>query len=236
MKLTVLGSSSNGNCYLLHNEMECLVLEAGIPFQEVKHALDFNVRKITGVLVTHSHGDHSKYVPYYLKAGIPVFSTNTVQQKYSKYINMISLKRKKIRIGQFVVTPFEVKHDVECFGFLIEHKEIGRMLFATDTEYIKYRVKNLNVIMVECNYSRKLLNRNMTNAEHVMKGHLEFETCKDFLNINKNYDLKNVILIHLSDSNSNQDLFKKEIKEIVQCPVYVAEKGLELNIGLVPFQ
>ena len=42
MKLRILGSSSSGNCYLLEDESECLVIEAGLPFKEVKKALDFN--------------------------------------------------------------------------------------------------------------------------------------------------------------------------------------------------
>ncbi len=56
MRLIVLGSSSSGNCYILENENEALILEAGIPFLEVKKKLDFNIMKIVGVLVSHSHG------------------------------------------------------------------------------------------------------------------------------------------------------------------------------------
>lgn len=36
MELKVLGSSSNGNCYILDNGKEALILEAGVRFQEVK--------------------------------------------------------------------------------------------------------------------------------------------------------------------------------------------------------
>ncbi|MEB3374489.1 hypothetical protein SFC43_18645 [Bacteroides sp. CR5/BHMF/2] len=49
MKLIVLGSSSSGNCYILDNGTESLIIEAGIRFQEVKKALDFNLRKVVGV-------------------------------------------------------------------------------------------------------------------------------------------------------------------------------------------
>lgn len=230
MKLSVLGSSSKGNCYLLHNKEECLVIEAGIPFMEVKKVLDFDVSKISGVIASHEHGDHSKYAEDYLKFGINVYSTSVIRKKYSKYINMISLKNKKFRIGNFIVTPFEAEHDVECFGFLIEHKEIGRLLFVTDTEYVRYRFKNLNHIMIECNYAKRLLDKGSPNAEHVMRGHLELETCKEFLSVNKNDDLRNVLLMHLSDSNSDERLFKKEVSEIVKCPVYIADRGLEIDM------
>ena len=70
MKLKVLGSGSSGNCYLLENDTECLVIEAGVSFMEVKKAIDFNVKKIVGVISSHIHQDHNKYLEQYKKAGI----------------------------------------------------------------------------------------------------------------------------------------------------------------------
>lgn len=73
MRLRVLGSGSSGNCYILENDNEALIIEAGLPFMEVKKALDFNVMKIAGVLASHIHGDHAKYIGEYEKAGVPVW-------------------------------------------------------------------------------------------------------------------------------------------------------------------
>ena len=55
MELKVLGSGSSGNCYILENDNEALIIEAGLPFMEVKKALNFNVMKIKAVLVSHTH-------------------------------------------------------------------------------------------------------------------------------------------------------------------------------------
>ena len=55
MKLRVLGSSSAGNCYILENNTEALIIEAGLPFMEAKKALDFNTKKIQGVVISHEH-------------------------------------------------------------------------------------------------------------------------------------------------------------------------------------
>ena len=62
MKLKVLGSNSAGNCYILENDKEALIVEAGIDFRNVKKALGFNLSKVSGAIITHQHGDHSKYV------------------------------------------------------------------------------------------------------------------------------------------------------------------------------
>lgn len=55
MKLKVLGSGSSGNCYILENDAEALIIEAGLPFMEVKKVLNFNVRKVQGVVISHEH-------------------------------------------------------------------------------------------------------------------------------------------------------------------------------------
>jgi glyoxylase-like metal-dependent hydrolase (beta-lactamase superfamily II) len=56
MKLKCLGSSSAGNCYLLtSNNGETLILDCGIPIKEIKKGLNWNIRGITGVIISHTH-------------------------------------------------------------------------------------------------------------------------------------------------------------------------------------
>lgn len=222
MKMTCLGSGSAGNCYLLHNETECLVIEAGLPFREVKKALDFDISKIVGLLVTHEHGDHAAHIQEYIKAGIPVMAPSL------GYVpGQLSAVSKP-----FAVRTFPLVHDVDCTGFLVEHQEIGRLLFATDTEYIRYRFKKLNHIMIECNYNQELLRDSYHQGlqDRIKLTHMELQTCKDFIVANKGNQLKSVCLMHLSDHTSNEKLFQTEVRELVQCPVYVADRGLEYEL------
>ena len=224
MKLTVLGSGSSGNCYLLHNEKECLVVEAGIPFVEVKKALDFDISKIVGVIVSHEHKDHSKYVSDYHKVGIPVFKPYEI---VAAPLNMF---------GNFSIRHFSVVHDVECYGFLIEHKEFGKLLFATDTEYIKYRFKSLNHVLIEANYSKELLKEyHKVLGDRIKLSHMEIDTTCEFLEVNNNPNLYNVLLLHLSDRTSNEQQFMDKAKQVVNCNVYVATKGLEIDLNTEPF-
>ena len=55
MKLTVLNSNSRGNCYVLQNDTEALIIECGVRLSAVKKALNFNISKIRGVLISHEH-------------------------------------------------------------------------------------------------------------------------------------------------------------------------------------
>lgn len=249
MQLRCLGSNSSGNCYLIENETECLVLEAGLPFKEVKKALDFNVSKVVGVLVSHEHGDHFKYVKDYLKAGIPIM---TSQGTWSTLPYEVETSEKVMRsgywyqLGNFTITPFLVVHDaVEPFGFIIRHPNLGTLLFATDTEYIKQNFKKLklNHIMIECNFSQKIIDNRVHHGDtvkgirdRVLQSHMEFETCKEFIRANATASLDTITLLHLSDGNSNSELFKKEIQEIHPfATIYVADKGLTVNLDIIPF-
>lgn len=219
MKFRCLGSGSSGNCYILENDSEALIIEAGIPFMAVKKALDFNISKIVGVVVSHSHGDHAKYAGEYEKAGIPVF------RPYES-----DMERQVRTYGEFVIKSFSLVHDVPCCGFLIEHPETGKVLYASDTEYIKYRFRNLNHILMECNYSRDLIPEDAVNRSHVMTGHMELRTMLEFLRANNSPNLQNVVLLHMSAINSDPEEFVAEAGKVVQCPVWAAEKGLKIDL------
>lgn len=233
MKLKVLGSSSSGNCYILESDTEALIIEAGLPFMEVKKALNFNVRKIVGVVVSHSHGDHAKYIAEYQKSGLMYLYGNVHKQNdVTETRGIIS-----IRYGEFVIRPFPLVHDVECYGFYIQHPDIGTLVYATDTEYIKYRFKNLNHILVESNYRDDLIDNEAVNREHVLRGHMSLQTALDFISTNDNPALRNVVLLHLSDKNSDSEQFLQKTKETVKygSDCYIAEKGLEVDLNLCPF-
>ena len=90
--------------------------------------------------------------------------------------------------------------------------------------------------MVEANYSKDIINQDNPNFEHVARGHMELETTLGFLNTNDNPSLMNVVLLHLSDSNSNSEYFSQKVKEIVpSANVYVADKGMEIELNKEPF-
>ena len=56
MRLRVVDTGSKANGYILGNDEEVLLIEAGCSFMDVKKALDFNIRPICGLICSHSHG------------------------------------------------------------------------------------------------------------------------------------------------------------------------------------
>ncbi|MGN0033438.1 MAG: MBL fold metallo-hydrolase, partial [Candidatus Limimorpha sp.] len=73
MELKILGSSSKGNCYLLDNGKEALMIECGVAFKEVQKAVGFDIKRIKACIISHEHGDHSKHVRKCLDAMIPCY-------------------------------------------------------------------------------------------------------------------------------------------------------------------
>lgn len=51
----VICSGSKGNCYILKTEKESLILELGCKWNDILRALNYEIAKVVGVLVSHSH-------------------------------------------------------------------------------------------------------------------------------------------------------------------------------------
>jgi phosphoribosyl 1,2-cyclic phosphodiesterase len=235
MKLKVLGSSSKGNCYIIGNKQSILILEAGIPLKDVLPAIKFDISKIVGVLSSHIHGDHSKCIPDYLFRSIPVYAP---EETAGVYKTKIVRHKKVFQVGNFKIMPFELKHDAQCLGFLIQHPEMGKLLFCTDTYYIPYKFQGLNHILVEVNYSKNIINDNVLRGvtpfihyKRALSSHMELETTKEMLRANDLSTVVNIVLLHLSDKNSDSVLFKKEIESVTGRPVYIADKELEISLN-----
>ena len=224
------GSSSAGNAYVISDGERSLMLEAGI---HLKHMNDVDWQSIDGCLITHEHGDHSKYAMNVInQTGIDVFTSEGTQKALDlpKYRVKTLESLKQHKIGDWNILPFDVQHDVnEPLGFFIQSKYGDKILFATDTYYIKYKLPGITHLMIECNYSIDILNENVENGKignflrkRIVKSHFELGNVKRFIELNDTSQLKEVWLLHLSSSNADAELFKKEIQAITGVPVYIA--------------
>lgn len=245
MDLTVLGSSSKGNCYILQNDTEALVIECGVSLKEVKKAVDFNISKIVGAIVSHEHGDHAGHIEEFLQSRIQVyasFGTLFKSRVSDDCINILEYGRNKV-IGNFKVLPFEIKHDcAEPMGFLIQHPETGIILFATDTYYLPYKFEGLNNILIEANYRYDLLKSNIESGripaalrDRTLQSHMSLDTCREALLANDLTKVNNIVLIHLSDGNSNAEEFRRDIHQATGKTVHVADRGMKIKFNKTPF-
>lgn len=250
MKLKVLGSSSKGNSYILESDSQVLVIEAGIRLSEVKKAIGFDVTKIVGCLVTHEHGDHAAYINEFAKSAIDVYCSRGTAANFrccSIEVSHHRIHRVKanqtIQIGEFKVLPFDVVHDAaEPFGFLINHPESGNILFLTDTFYSEFTFRDLNNIILEVNYDLAILEANIKAGKlnpsirnRIVTSHMSLQTAKELLAANDLSKVNNIVLIHLSDGNSDTTSFKREIEGATGKTITVADSGTEILLNKTPF-
>lgn len=183
---------------------------------------------------TVSHSDHAnkdtirKVVQY----GIPIYSNEETRVVDKRIISM--KKGRKTSIGGFKIQPILLFHNCMNFGYVIEHEEIGKLVFCTDTCRIPYRFKNVNHFMVEANYSYDLLIDHMCDnvySQSASENHMEINDTIEMLKENYSSSLQNVVLIHLSNGNSDANEFVKKTKEELGFNnVFVAEKNFVLPL------
>lgn len=232
MYLKCLGSSSAGNCYLLtSNNGETLILDCGIPIKEIKKGLNWNVKDVVGVLCTHKHLDHSKSVKDFCDMGIPVFAPYEKFEPhfYTKIYGEFEVKDFPLTTTDNRWTHTDANGEpCPIVGFLITHPEMGRMLYITDCEVVKWKFKGINHILLGVNYDKDLIDRDTGKANHVFRGHLSIDTACDFVKANYSDSLQNVIMCHLSKENADSDSFIEKMKKVAcGANVDVAERGKE---------
>lgn len=246
MNLKVLGSSSRGNAYILETPTGKLLLECGVKFSAIQEGIGFDVGSVQGCLLTHSHNDHSKASQDVLRAGIELYASRetTVSLGLQHHRMNIIESGKQFSAGDFSVLPFPTEHDAEgSVGYLILYKSTSeKLLFATDTYYLRHRFAGLNYIMVECNYCTDILKANIDAGllapglkNRLLESHFSLENVKEFLKANDMSTVRKIVLLHLSNGNSDKARMIREIREQTDRETVVAEAGKEIELELYPF-
>ena len=245
MKLHILGSNSFGNCYILESVSEALIIEAGVRMANVKKALKWQMRKVVGAVITHEHNDHSGYITEMVASGVLVIALEDVFKSHKlagKPFTKSIVPNKGYKVGNFKIFSVLVKHDVPCLGYIISHPEMGKLLFLTDTITLDVCVSGLNHIMIEANYADDIVEQNIYSRAmpeamrpRLLNSHMEIEQTKAILAENDLSQVDNIVLIHLSDGNSDEERFVREVRQLTGKPVYAASAGMTIDLSKEPY-
>ncbi len=184
--------------------------------------------------------DHAKYISEYTEAGIKCYTgQETIETSGLKHHNLIALKEKEnVNIGSFHIMPFDLQHNVHNFGFLINHSESGMILFITDTNYCKYTFPKINHFLIEANFDQRIMEENILSGRMpalILKttgeNHMSIETCIKILKANDLSDTKSISLLHLSNGNSNEIDFIKQVESATGIKTIVACAGTEIELN-----
>lgn len=145
-----------------------------------------------------------------------------------------------VRIGGFLIKPFPLPHNGTInYGFFIRTPDNQTILYMTDFEYCKYNFlkQKVNHILIECNYMKDLVDRDLPQYEHKIRGHCSLDYCKRFIEDNKTNALRTVLLLHMGAETCEPMECVVEVKKVAGVSVNVdyAEKGKEWELNEFPF-
>lgn len=223
MQINVINSGSKGNCYLLSDESgETLILDAGVKTNEIKKTMGFNFAPVSGVLITHEHGDHSLSADELDIYGLDVWRPYLIESGRDRKV-----------FGKYAVESFPVEHDgTPCCGFYIRHISGFKMLYLTDLEYCKYvfRAQEVNAILIEVNWQDEYLEKAASNFRHKVLGHLSLDNAIGFLKANKTDALQKVIICHQSMWTMDEEECIDRIKKEICVDVDAAKKNKTISL------
>ena len=233
MEIHAIASGSSGNCFLISDGKTKLLLDAGIPMRTIQEKAGFILSDVEGALITHEHQDHAKSALYLIRRGIDLYtSAGTAKALDLLYHYRVKLVRKLQRyfIGTWEVLPFDVQHDcADPLGFLLTSTHTGeKLLYFTDTYYIKYKFKGLTHIIGECNHDTDLVLQSMEAgaipadlAPRLVKSHMSLKRFCEFLQANDLSKVKEIHLIHLSNNNADAPRFLETVQKLTGKECYV---------------
>lgn len=237
MKVTVVGTGSKGNCYILEENGRALLIECGVPFKDIQAALNFDLLKVDACIISHEHKDHCKSLKQVARAGIPIYATQGTFEAMNVPVDL--------RAGLFTsgltravydwdVTPFLVEHDAkEPVGFIIETPSAKNVLFITDTYKVKWDLypNNFDLIMIEANYDEDMIQgkSDIVNKRR-LRSHFSIQNAIDYLGKLDLSETKQIMLTHLSDGVSDERKFKQLTEAAFGIPTVVADKNTVIEL------
>lgn len=222
MRFEALASSSHGNAYIVSDRDTHILLECGLSHRKLQKLAGFRLSHMDACLVSHEHKDHSECVAKLIAAGTPVYmseGTALALELEGALLDAAEAMRHKSQftIGTIDVVPFTTFHDArEPLGFLFRSRTDGDVLaFATDTVNLAYRFPGVNILAIEANYDKAILDRCERMPEKVRhriaNTHMEIDVLCNYL---RSLDLsccREVYLLHLSDATSHEGHFINKV-------------------------
>jgi phosphoribosyl 1,2-cyclic phosphodiesterase len=244
--LTVLASGSSGNSIFVRTRETSVLVDAGISARQLESQLkliDVSTASLSGILLTHEHGDHTRGLKVFCsKNPVPVFTNQLTAHRLKE--NGLSTDwhffsgGSAFALGDFTITPFSVPHDAaDPVGFVLSNGT-SSVAILTDLGYstrnIVAAVRGVNAIVIEANHDEALLQndtkRPWSVKQRIMSrhGHLSNQAAANLVAEVATERLRHILLAHLSEDCNSAELAQSAIREklpaslltppSIQCP------------------
>ena len=187
MKFALLASGSKGNCCLIKHKDTKLVIDCGTTRKYLKSCFEqisYDPMQSNALLITHTHSDHIAQMKLF--DPIPTYATQDIATSHLHGIRPYD----RFELQDFRITVLPMSHDCEgTVGYVIETED-EKMVYVTDTGYIKDEVKeyirNADYYVFESNHDIEMLmqtTRPVYLKQRIIGdcGHLCNEDCSNIL-------------------------------------------------------
>lgn len=170
LKFCSFASGSSGNCYLIKNDTDAILIDAGISGKKIFNGLEDTgtpYEQVKALLITHEHIDHVKSLPIVTKKLPNVFAYANEATWESIERPVKDEKKRYFTTGEdfyiedFLIRPFPIPHDAaEPVGFSIYFD--GRQIsIVTDvgfiTDEIFSEITDADLLLLEANHEKEIL-------------------------------------------------------------------------------
>ncbi|MXV14883.1 MBL fold metallo-hydrolase [Hufsiella ginkgonis] len=217
--ITSLNSGSNGNCYYIGNELDAVLVDAGISCKETEKRMErlgLSMKKVRAIFISHEHSDHIRGLPVLAKKyRLPVYITPGTLQRGGQTLQdeLVFAFRayEPVRIGELLITAFPKFHDAsEPHSFVVSSNGITIGVFTdigAACEHLVLHFKQCHAAFLEANYDEEMLEKgrypyHLKARIRGGKGHLSNRQALELFLAHKPAHMTHLLLAHLSKDNN----------------------------------
>lgn len=244
MTLEVLATGSAGNCYVLRAGPEALILDAGIKYLDILQGMGYDLGPAVGALITHEHKDHSRAADALAMAGVDIYTSRGTAAALCLQGHRINTlpPLQQFYAGGFLCRAFPAEHDAaEPFGYQISRDGMS-LVYLTDSYFSRYTFPGTHYYLIECNYIDAILAEGLESGripaalkQRLRGSHMSLDKLIKLLTASGTEQTRQIILAHLSDSNSDEARMVEAVEAATGTPTMAAAAGQKYDLSLCPF-
>ncbi|MEB7773176.1 MBL fold metallo-hydrolase [Kurthia gibsonii] len=236
MKFSVLASGSTGNAVYVESGDQAFIVDAGLTGKKMEQLfakIDRDIKKLSGILVTHEHSDHIKGVGVLArKYNVPVFANEKTWQAMTPSVGNIPLDQRfqfnmetVQAFGTLEIESFGVSHDAADPMFYTFHENGRKLAVITDTGYVSDRMKGIirgaDAFVFESNHDVNMLQMGSypwSTKRRILSdvGHVSNEDAAIAMSDVVFEKDTHIYLSHLSKDNNMKDLARLSVAQTLQ--------------------
>ncbi len=234
IRFASLGSGSAGNALLVESGATCLMIDCGFGLRETVRRLQRAGRQpadLTGILVTHEHGDHLGGVfRLARKYALPVWMTHGTWSASRETDAGLDLRiidsHRSLTVGELEVLPFPVPHDARepvQYVFADSRHRLGVLTDIGEiTPHVRAMLSGCDALVLECNHDARMLAESTYPASLKRRiagryGHLENSVAAALLDQIDCSKLQHLVAAHLSERNNLPTLALAALARVLGC-------------------